>query len=100
MEFEGEVFSLCNTDVKIKNLMRNVNARENDIRALKSQLEEKDRLLVTANERISKLLGNLVDDGRKRHKKKPRSSKVQVRKNFIPPVETYPSPARAASNGR
>ena len=84
MEFEGDVVSLGNTDVKIRNLMRNVNARENDIRSLQSQLEETKGLLATANERISKLLGNLVDEGRKRHKK-PRRGKVQVRKNFVPP---------------
>ena len=99
MEFDGEVISLGNTDVKIKNLLRNVNARENDIKALMSRIEELEGLLQTANERISKLLGSLVDEGRKRHKK-PKRGKIQVRKNFVPPVETYPSPVRAASNGR
>lgn len=63
MEFEGEIVSLGNTDVKIKNLMRAVNAREGDIRALKSQIEEKDRLLAEAAERISRLIGKNISDG-------------------------------------
>ena len=57
IEFTGEVVALGNTDVKIKNLLRNVNARENDIRALKSRIEELEGLLAAARERISRLLG-------------------------------------------
>ena len=74
MEFTGEVVTLGNTDVKIKNLLRNVNARENDIRALKLQLEEKDRLLAAARERITKLLGE--------HAMAPKIAKAKKKANI------------------
>jgi len=57
LEVEGEVVSLGNTDIKIRNLLRNVNARENDIRSLQSALQETQGLLAAARERISRLLG-------------------------------------------
>ena len=57
MEFEGEVVSLGNTDVKIKNLIRSANAKDTEIKALKSQVEETEKLLAEAKERISHLLG-------------------------------------------
>ena len=93
MEFEGTVVSLGNTDIKIKNLMRNVNERENDIRGLKLQLEDMKRLLKEAEDRNVRLVsGRQVEARLKTEKKKARKKypgmnarpSARVKKEFTP----------------
>lgn len=57
MEFEGEVISLSVPQDQIKHLRCVANRKDNDIRALKSELQETQRLLTAARERISRLIG-------------------------------------------
>jgi len=57
MEFEGDVVFLSNPQDQIKHLRRVANGKDNDIRSLKSALQETQELLAAARERISRLLG-------------------------------------------
>lgn len=84
LEFEGEIVNLSAPQDKLKQLMRAANQKDNDIRSLKSALQETQELLAAARERISRLLGekamapklkkkriaaNRIAAGRKRTKK-------------------------------
>ena len=57
MEFEGEIVNLSAPQDKLKQLMRVANVKDNEIRDLKSALQETQGLLEVARERISRLLG-------------------------------------------
>ena len=77
-EFEGEVIRLWNPEQKV-NALRQLNSRlEVENRDLRVELE-------AAKERIKKLLGEHILEG-KAKSKKPRGKGPQVRKNFKPPA--------------
>ena len=84
MEFEGEVVFLTAPQDRITHLQRVANGKDNEIRSLKSALQETEGLLAAARERIGRLLGekamapklkkkriaaNRIAAGRKRTKK-------------------------------
>ena len=90
MEYEGEIVLLSNPDVKLKQLMRVANAKDNEIRALKSQIEETKRLLEEAMERISRLLGEKALKGRqKAAAKRPKPKKMRPYKKPDRPKRTF-----------
>ncbi len=60
MEYEGEPIFLSAPQDRIKNLLRAANRKDEDIRSLKSALQETQELLAAARERISRLLGEKV----------------------------------------
>ena len=67
-----------------------MNARENEIRSLQSQLEETKKLLAAANERISKSVGEKISTGLKKFNKKAKREKY-------PGMNTKPQPKRVLS---
>lgn len=90
MEFDGEVVFLTAPQDRIKHLQRVANGKDNDIRSLQSALQETQRLLAAANERISKLVGEKVSTGLKKFNKKAKRKKY-------PGMNTKPQPKRVLS---
>lgn len=90
MEFEGDVVFLSNPQDQIKHLRRVANGKENDIRVLKSRIEELEGLLAAARERISKVVGEKVSTGLKKFNKKAKRKKY-------PGMNTKPQPKRVLS---
>jgi len=88
LEFEGDIVKLGDTDVKLRMFKNKVIAFENEVKTLKSQLEEKDGLLNEAKEVISRLRGKLIVQGQERAVSEPKpkgkpQKRFKTRKNFI-----------------
>jgi hypothetical protein len=66
---ETELGRLCTNNYRDKKMIVMLHSRNAEIVALKSQLEETQRLLAEATDRVSKLLGNLAMNGKARSKK-------------------------------
>jgi predicted nucleic acid-binding Zn-ribbon protein len=87
MEFEGDVISLGNTDVKLRMFKNKVVALEIQIKNLTTLLEQRTSELKEANEKISYFRGRLNQEGKvKAASKRPPKKRWQVRKNFKPQV--------------
>jgi hypothetical protein len=85
VEWEGTQVFLSNPQDQIKHLRRVANGKDNDIRALKSQLEETTRLLTAANERISRLLGEKSMAPKLAKKRKKESIRAGAKKRTKKP---------------
>ena len=91
MELEGEIVRLGDVDFKLRMFKNKTIALENEVKTLKSQLEEKDGEIKEAKEVISRLRGKLIIQGQERAvlepKPKPKIGRPlkgpKVRKNFI-----------------
>lgn len=86
MEYEGERVLLSDPDVKLKQLMRAANAKDNEIRSLKSQLEETKSILEEAKKRITRLLGEkLLKGKREAAAKRPKPGWMRPYKKPVEP---------------
>jgi hypothetical protein len=89
VEFEGDLVIIGDANVKLRMFKNKVIALENEVKTLKSQLEEKDGLIAEAKEVISRLRGKLIIQGQERAVDKPKPKKgrpqkgFKIRKNFI-----------------
>ena len=92
MEFEGEVTFLSAPQDRIKHLQRVANGKDNEIRSLRSALQETQELLAAARERISRLLGEKAMAPKLRKKKiadSRRAGHLKTIKNPGDPKRTF-----------